>query len=94
MLWSRALANNLGPRLIPVPPELPPNYHRCAGVLLAISQRIPRLSQWRFGAGLCPSTVGTLAKPRRRIVLIGEGKLALASGPSNCKKRRLQKQLG
>lgn len=44
--------------------------------------------------GLYPSTVGTLAKPRRRAVLIGEGKLALASGPSNCKKRRLQKQPG
>lgn len=42
--------------------------------------------------GLYPSTVGKLAEPHRRVVLIGEGKLALAAGPSNRKKRRLQRQ--
>lgn len=42
--------------------------------------------------GLCPFTVGKLAEPHRRVVLIGEAKLALALGPSNRKNRRLQKQ--
>lgn len=43
---------------------------------------------------LCPSIVGKIAEPHRRVVLVGEGKLALAAGPSNHKKRRFQKQPG